>query len=333
MAGTYILEAIGNTPLVKLQKINRNREAEIFCKLEFLNPSGSIKDRIVNHIIEDAERSGLLKPGGTIVEHTSGNTGASVAMIAAIKGYKAILTMPDKVSVEKQNSLKAFGAEIVITPTSALPDDPEHYVNTARRIASGIKNSFMINQYDNPKNPEAHYLTTGPEIWKQTGGRITHFVAAGSTGGTVSGAGRYLKEKNPEIKVFMPDPAGSIYYDYFKTGKIDTTKACTYHVEGVGEDHLAKAMDFSVPDDVYRFTDQQAFTSARLLAAEEGIFGGGTGGANVWGAIKLASSIKGPAVIVTIIPDSGVKYLSKFYNNEWMIKNNFKTDDSYEIFN
>lgn len=321
MNTSQLLDTIGNTPLVKLQKINPFPHVEIYVKLEFFNPSGSIKDRIVKHIVEDAEAKGLLKPGGTIVENTSGNTGAAVAMIAAIKGYKAILTMPDKVSKEKQNALKAFGAKIVVTPTSASPDSPDHYVNTAKRIANETPNSFRINQYDNPKNPEAHYLSTGPEIWKQTNGKVTHFVAAGSTGGTVSGIGKYLKEKNPTIKVVVPDPIGSIYYDYFKTGEIKTDGTCSYQVEGVGEDHLAHAMDFSLVDDMYQFTDDDAFTMARRLALEEGIFGGGTGGANVWGALKLAASLKEPAVIVTVIPDNGVKYLSKFYNDEWMKQN------------
>jgi cystathionine beta-synthase len=326
MKSYHLLESVGNTPLVKLQKINPFPHIEIYVKLEFFNPGGSIKDRIVRHIIADAEASGLLKPGGTIVENTSGNTGAAVAMIAAIKGYKAILTMPDKVSKEKQDALKAFGAEIVVTPTSAPPNSPDHYVNTAKRIAAETPNSFRVNQYDNPKNPEAHYLTTGPEIWEQTGGRVTHFVSGGSTGGTVSGVGKFLKEKNPAIKIIMPDPVGSIYYDYFKTGKIKPDGSCSYQVEGVGEDHLAEAMDFSLVDEMYQFTDQVAFSTARKLAHKEGIFGSGTGGANVWAALKHAATLKEPAVIVTMIPDSGVKYLSKFYNNEWMVKNGYKLD-------
>lgn len=318
-----VLNTVGNTPLVKLQRLNPHKHVEIFVKLEFFNPSGSIKDRIVRHIIEDAEAEGLLKPGGIIVENTSGNTGAAAAMIAAIKGYKAILTMPDKVSTEKQNALKAFGAEIVVTPTSAPPDSPDHYVNTAKRIAAETPNSFRINQYDNPKNPEAHYLTTGPEIWEQTQGKVTHFVASGSTGGTISGTGRYLKEQNPEIKLIMPDPVGSIYYGYFRTGKVDAAQIGQYFVEGVGEDHIALAMDFSLVDQMYQFTDADAFGMARQLAEVEGIFGGGTAGANVWGALKLAASLDEPATIVTVIPDNGAKYLSKFYNNEWMKQNGF----------
>lgn len=318
-----IIQTIGNTPLVKLQKINPFSHVEIWVKLEFFNPSGSIKDRIVKHIINNAEQNGLLKPGGTIVENTSGNTGAAAAMMGAIKGYKVILTMPDKVSIEKQNALKAFGASIVVTPTSAAPDDPLHYVNTAKRIASETPNSFRIDQYDNPLNPEAHYLTTGPEIWQQTEGRVTHFVASGSTGGTISGISKYLKEKNPKLKAVMADPYGSIFYDYFRTGEIKHDGSCSYHVEGVGEDHLTKAMNFGVVDDMYQFNDQDAFTTARRLAKEEGIIGGGTGGANVWAALKLASTLTEPAVIVTVIPDNGAKYLSKFYNDEWMKQHNF----------
>jgi cystathionine beta-synthase/cysteine synthase A len=314
-----VLETIGNTPLVKLQKINPNSQVEIFVKLEFFNPSGSIKDRIVNHIINDAIATGKLKKGGVIIENTSGNTGAAVAMNAAIRGFKAILTMPDKVSIEKQNALKAFGAQVVVCPTSAGPDSPEHYVNKAKSLAAETPNSFMLNQYDNKKNPEAHYKTTGPEIWQQTDGKVSHFVASGSTGGTISGIGQYLKDQNSAIKNIMPDPVGSIYYEYFKTGIVPEPEENTYQVEGVGEDHVALAMDFSVVDEMFQFTDQNAFETARLLAREEGIFGGGTGGANVWAALKLAATLTEPATIVTVIPDSGVKYMSKFYNDQWML--------------
>jgi len=318
-----ILSKIGNTPLVKLQKINPFPNVDIWVKLEFMNPSGSIKDRIVKHIIDNAEKTGLLKAGGTIVENTSGNTGAAAAMIGAIKGYKVILTMPDKVSIEKQNALKAFGAEIRVCPTAALPDDPEHYVNLAKRLANKIPNSFRINQYDNPLNPESHYLTTGPEIWEQTNGKVTHFVAAGSTGGTISGISRFLKEKNPQLYTLMTDPYGSIFYKYFKTGEIDPKEIGTYFVEGVGEDHLTKAMDFSIVNEMLQFNDKNAFLTARRLAKEEGIIGGGTGGANVWAALELASTLTEPATIVTVIPDNGAKYLSKMYNDEWMAEKGF----------
>lgn len=318
-----ILNNIGNTPLVKLQKINPYPHIDIYVKLEFINPSGSIKDRIVSHIITDAEKNGLLKPGGTIVENTSGNTGAAAAMIGAIKGYKVILTMPDKVSIEKQNALKAFGAEIRVCPTAALPDDPEHYVNLAKRLATEIPNSFRINQYDNPLNPESHYLTTGPEIWEQTGGKVTHFVAAGSTGGTISGISKYLKEKNPNVFTFMADPYGSIFYKYFKTGEIDPNEIGSYFVEGVGEDHLTKAMNFDLVNDMIQFNDHDCLNMGRRLAKEEGIIGGGTGGANVWAALQLASRLTEPATIVTVIPDNGAKYLSKMYNDEWMKEKGF----------
>lgn len=313
-----VLDTIGNTPLVKLQHINPSPLATILVKLEYLNPGGSIKDRIVLHIINDAEKNGLLKPGGTIIENTSGNTGAAVAMIAAVRGYKAILTMPDKVSREKQNALRAFGADVIVTPTSAPPNSPEHYVNVAKKLAAETPNSFRINQYDNQKNPEAHYLSTAPEIWEQTQGEIDYFVASASTGGTISGIGRYLKERNPNVKVVMPDPVGSIYYHYFKTKKIPEGGNCNYLLEGIGEDHMALAMDFSVVDDVVPVKDKDAFAVTRALAQKEGILAGGSSGANVWLALEIAKQLKEPATIVAVIPDGGVKYLSKIFDNEWM---------------
>jgi cystathionine beta-synthase/cysteine synthase A len=308
-----LLDTIGNTPLVPLRKLFADYPVRVFAKLEFFNPTGSIKDRIVRHIVEDAERTGELAPGGTIVENTSGNTGAAIAAIAAIKGYRAILTMPDKVSKEKQAALTALGAEIVVCPTDATPETSDHYVQRARDIAAETANSFMVNQYDNPKNADAHYQTTGPEIWSQTGGEIDYFVASGSTGGTVSGVGRYLKEQNPHIRVLMPDPIGSIYYTYFKTGEVDESEIGTYQVEGIGEDHIAKCMDFSVVDEMLQFTDDDAFGMTKRLAASEGILAGGSSGANLFGCLKLAERLAVEADIVTVLPDTGLKYLSKIF--------------------
>lgn len=316
-----LLDTIGHTPLVRLQRLVKNPLATVLVKLEFLNPSGSIKDRIVVHIIDDAEGAGLLQPGGTIVENTSGNTGAAAAMIGAMRGYRVILTMPDKVSMEKQNALRAYGAEIVVAPTAASIDSPEHYVNRAKQLAREIPGSFRIDQYDNLKNPEAHYLTTAPEIWQQTDGSLDYFIASGSTGGTISGVGKFLKEKNPAIQVIMPDPIGSIYYDYFKTGKVPAEGHCNYLIEGIGEDHLAHAMDFSVVDDVVKVTDLQAFETSRSLARQEGILAGGSSGANVWAALQIAEKVTVPTTIVTLLPDGGIKYLSKFYDDDWMRKN------------
>ncbi len=313
-----ILDTIGKTPLVRLLRLSPKQEVLILVKLEFLNPGFSIKDRIVKHIIDNAEANGKLMAGGTIIENTSGNTGAAVAMIAAVRGYKAVLTMPDKVSKEKQNSLKAYGAKIIICPTSAPPDSPDHYVNVAKKLAEETPNSFRIDQYDNLKNPEAHYLTTAPEIWKETNGEIDCFIASASTGGTISGVGRFLKEKNPDIRVVMPDPIGSIYYEYFKTGVVPEHGNCNYSLEGIGEDHMAKAIDFSVIDEVVQVTDKDAFRVARQLATKEGILAGGSSGANVWAAIQYAKTLDRPATIVTILPDSGIKYLSKIYDDDWM---------------
>jgi cystathionine beta-synthase/cysteine synthase A len=314
---TYVDSSFGNTPLVTLRRLFPPGIV-VQAKLEYFNPSGSVKDRIVAYIIDDAENRGALRPGSTIVEHTSGNTGAAVAMIAAARGYHAILTMPDKVSPEKQAALRAYGAEVVVCPTDAPPDSPKHYVERARYIAAEREGSFLVGQYDNLKNREAHYHTTGPEIWRQTQGHIDYLVASASTGGTISGVGRYLKERNPEIKVVMPDPLGSIYEHYFRTGIVNSNCAYPYQVEGIGEDHIAGCMDFAVIDDVLTFSDEQAFLAARRLARYSGILGGGSAGANIWGCLEVARRLKSSARIVTIIPDSGLKYLTKFYDDTWM---------------
>ncbi len=316
-----ILGDIGNTPLVKLNKLAPPDGPTILSKAEFLNPGGSVKDRMAIHIIEKAEKEGRLKPGATIVENTSGNTGAGVALVAAVKGYKAVFTMPDKMSNEKIDLLKALGARVVITPTDVPADSPQSYYETAKRIAAETPNSFYLNQYHNPDNIEAHYLLTGPEIYEQTDGKITHLVAGMGTGGTISGVGRYLKEKNPKIKVIGVDPEGSVFYDYFKKRKL--VKPHVYKVEGIGEDMLTGAMDFSVVDDVIRVTDQECFLTARDLARKEGMFTGGSSGGAVFAALKVARTARRDDLIVVILPDSGGRYLSKLYNDSWMADNGF----------
>lgn len=316
-----ILETIGNTPMVKLNNLLDQDSAEIYAKLDFLNPGGSVKDRIALYIIEEAEKAGLLKPGGTIVENTSGNTGVAAAMAAALKGYKAIFTIPDKMSQEKINSLRALGAEVIIAPTDVPHDSPESYYEVAKRIVRETENSFYMDQYDNPKNIECHYKTTGPEIYSQMDGEIDYFVAGIGTGGTFSGAAKYLKEKIPYLKAIAVDPVGSIFYDYFKSGKL--TEPHVYRVEGIGQDVLVDAMDFSVVDDMYRVTDKECFLMARRLAREEGLFCGGSSGAAVLVSLKVAKDGGPGKKVVTILPDSGNRYLSKFYNDDWMRENGF----------
>ncbi len=316
-----ILEAIGNTPIVKLNKITGNKVAKIYAKLEYLNPAGSIKDRIAMHIIDKAEKRGDLKSGSTIVENTSGNTGAGLAIVAAVKGYKAIFTIPDKMSNEKINFMKAFGAKVIITPTNVPAESPQSYYETAKRIHNNTENSFYVNQYHNPDNPEAHYNWTGPEIWDQMEGKIDYFVAGIGTGGTLSGVAKFLKEKNPAIKIIAVDPKGSVFYDYFKSGKL--TEPDVYKLEGIGEDMLVEAMDFSVVDDMLQVNDRDGFLTCRQLARQEGIFAGGSGGAAVWGALQVAAQLPEDKNVLTIIPDTGFRYLSKFYNDEWMRDNGF----------
>ncbi len=316
-----ILEAIGRTPLVRLNRLGRGFKAETYAKCDYLNPGGSVKDRIGISMVEDAERRGVLKPGGTIIEGTSGNTGMGLALAAVVKGYKAIFTITDKQSKEKIDSLKAMGAEVIVCPTAVEPEDPRSYHSVARKLAREIPNSFHANQYDNPANPAIHFATTGPEIWEDSEGRITHFIAGMGTGGTITGIGRYLKKQNPEVKIIGADPVGSILYDFFHRGTM--SKAETYKVEGIGEDMLPGALDFSVIDDMVQVSDKDSFLWARKLARLEGIFAGGSAGTAVAGALQILPSLTEKDFVVVFIPDTGTRYLSKVYNDEWMRDNRY----------
>ena len=311
-----VLGLIGHTPLIKLNRLSKGLKPLVLAKMENLNPGFSVKDRIGVSMIEAAERAGTLKPGGTIVEATSGNTGIGLAIAAAVKGYKCIFVMTDKASVEKSRYLKALGADVVITPVSAKPGTPDHYVSTARRIASETPNSFYPDQYSHPANPEAHYRTTGPELWEQTAGRITHFVSGIGTGGTISGTGRFLKEKNPKIKVIGADPFGSIYKTYKETGKI--TETTPYLVEGIGQEVLPANAHMQYVDEVMNISDRDSFEAARQLGRVEGIFCGGSSGTNCAAALRLARDLDENAVIVFVVCDTGEHYLSKFHSDEWM---------------
>jgi cystathionine beta-synthase len=311
-----ILGLIGNTPLVKLNRLSRNVKAQVFAKMENLNPGYSVKDRIGVAMIEAAEREGLLKPGGTVIEATSGNTGIGLAIAAAVKGYKCIFVMTDKASVEKSRYLKALGADVVITPVSAKPGTPDHYVSTAKRIASETPNSFYPDQYSNPSNPEAHYRTTGPELWRQTEGKITHFVAGLGTGGTISGTGRYLKEKNPTIRIIGADPYGSIFKTYKETGKI--VEATPYLVEGIGQEIVPPNVHIKYVDEVINVTDGESFEMSRMLGRLEGIFCGGSTGTNLAAALRVAANLDENAIVVFIVCDTGEHYLTKHHSDEWL---------------
>ena len=303
---------VGNTPLVPLSRLFANTKGiEVFAKLEYCNPSGSVKDRIVAHILRDALATGRLPPGTTVVEASTGNTGAALAFFCARLGYPLILTTMAKVSEEKKNHMRMLGAELIVCPTEAHHGAPDHYVSRAAQIASEIPGAFLVNQYDNPLNVEAHYLTTGPEIWTQMQGKLDWFVTSGSTGGTVSGTGKYLKERDSNIRVMLPDPVGSIYYRLAKTGVFDPNDAGSYQVEGVGEDHLTKAMNIKIVDDAMQFNDADAFGMCKKCARIEGVLPGLSAGGNLAVVEKMVETLPGPARIVTMIQDAGVKYLSK----------------------
>ncbi len=321
-----ILGTLGNTPLVKFNKITRGYKGHYFAKMETFNPGGSVKDRIGLEIIEEAEREGRLRPGGTIVEATSGNTGLGLAIAATIKGYKCIFTMPDKMSIEKIRLLRAFGAEVIVTPTAVPHDSSESYTEVAKRVVRETPNSILANQYFNPKNPESHFKTTGPEIWEQTGGQIDYFVCSVGTGGTISGVGKYLKEKNPKIKIVGIDPKGSILREYFYNKKFNPVLK-TYKVEGIGQDWLPGTLNFEVIDDMVEANDKESFLMARRLTREEGLFVGGSAGTAMAGALKYADRMKENDVMVILLPDTGERYLSKVYNDDWMRENGFLIPD------
>lgn len=311
-----ILELIGNTPLVKINKLNPNPHVTLLAKLEFLNPGGSVKDRIGVAMLNRAEKKGLIRKNGTIVEPTSGNTGTGLAIAAAIRGYKSIFVMPDKMSDEKRNLLRAYGAKVVITPTAVMAEDERSYYKVSDRLAKEIPGAYKPDQYHNSANPEIHYKTTGPEIWEQTEGKITHLVVGMGTGGTITGAAKYLKEKNPKIKVIGIDPVGSVFHEYHRTRKFPKLMK-TYKVEGVGEDFIPSTIDFTYIDDVLQVEDKDCFTTARRLAREEGILVGGSSGMALYGAQLVSKQLK-KGLVVVIFPDSGKSYLTKMYNNEWM---------------
>ena len=318
-----VLSMIGNTPLVRLNKVTRGIQATVLAKCEFMNPGGSVKDRPGLSMIEAAEREGKLKPGGTIVEATSGNTGVGLAIAAAVKGYRSIFVIPDKMSEEKINLLRAFGARVIITPTAVAPEDPRSYTSVARRLAEEPPNAILVGQFSNPANPAAHYRTTGPEIWRDTEGKVDYLVGGMGTGGTITGTGKYLKEQNPAIKVVGADPVGSLIYDTFQGGGKLPPGAYprVYKVEGIGEDFLPDTLDLHYVDDVIQVSDKESFWMARQLVREEGLFCGGSSGTACYAALQVARQLPADKVVVVVLPDSGSRYLSKIFNDVWMREN------------
>ena len=318
-----ILETIGNTPLVKLNKITEEIDALVLAKVETFNPGNSTKDRMALKMIDDAEADGRLKPGGTIIEGTSGNTGMGLALVAIVRGYKLICVISDKQSKEKMDILEAVGAQVVVCPTDVEPDDPRSYYSVSKRLASETPNSWYVNQYDNPSNALAHYEQTGPEIWRQTAGKITHFVVGVGTGGTVSGIGKYLKEQNPDIKVWGIDTYGSVFKKYHETGIFDENEIYPYITEGIGEDILPKNVDFNIIDGFTKVTDKDAAVYTAKIAIEEGIFVGNSAGSAVKGLLQLKDHFKKDDVVVVFFHDHGSRYVGKMFNKEWMKANNF----------
>lgn len=317
-----VLDLIGWTPMVRLNAVTDGTPTPVYVKCEFMGPGGSIKDRIGLAMIQAAEADGSLKPGGTIVEATGGNTGLALAMAASLKGYACICTMPDKMSTEKVKLLRAFGAEVVITPTAVPSEHPDHYLQKARKIAADIPGAVLANQFYNQANPDAHYATTGPEIWEQSEGRVTHFIASAGTGGTITGVGRFLKEKNPEVRIIGVDPEGSMIGPFFNTG--ETIEGRPYKLEGIGNDKIPGTLDLSVVDEYRSYSDGIAFRMARRVAREEGLFAGGSSGLLVHAAVEVARDVHDPdAFVVTLLPDRGERYLSKTYDDDWMRENGF----------
>lgn len=315
-----ILDAVGNTPMLRLRGASSACGANVFAKLEYMNPGGSVKDRMVRYLLSEMERKGELHADTVLIENSSGNTGAALSMASAVKNLRCIVTIPDKMSREKISRMQAYGTEVMVAPTAVDADDPRSYYSVARRLAETIEGAVYPDQYNNPLNAQAHYASTGPEIWEQMDGNIDVFVSGIGTGGTISGVGRFLKEKNPAIKVIAADPIGSVFHDYFYHKKLCTPH--TYKVEGIGEDYLVKAIDFSVIDDIVQINDEESFLHARRLAREEGVLSGGSSGSALAALHKIAGRFPGKNVVV-LLPDSGNMYLSKFLDDEWMVQNGY----------